>query len=194
VNYNYEGVEADFTPADETILFELDTTMEDCPIESHPGIRLLIDRWAYDPETRRFPEFDDRVGSGGNPLPGDSAGDAAAKRSPLFGTESWVSVGTIFRMTYTVRTVPAAAYAGWGTIIDQPRGIEKLNWRKQPNRPWLRLCAKISRKGNACTIVEEAMLGKPGSIKAAKIIYSAAQLNSSSGDAPGSGLHGASLL
>jgi hypothetical protein len=177
VRYAYEGIESDYTFGEDAITYELDDSMEDEPIETHPAIKLLIDRYGYDVQTRQFPEFDDPSSEGTS----GTSGGSKAKRHPLFGVETWRSVGTIFRVTYCVRTVPSRAYRGWGTLITRPEGINKINMPNQPKRPWLRLASQIVRKGNACTITEEAMLGKPGGIPAAKIIYNAAQLEGVSG-------------
>jgi hypothetical protein len=186
VKYNYEGIDDNYTFGVDAISYELDSSMEDEPIETHPAIKLLIANYGYDPDNKQFPQYIAATGNGGAAL---SGGQQKQKANPLFGTESWRTVGVIFRVTYCVKVVPQSAYRAWGTLISRPDGLDRINMPDQPTRPWLRLNAKISRKGNACNVSEEAMLGKPGGIPAARIIYSSAQLDGvTGGSSSGSGL------
>ncbi|MEQ1861998.1 MAG: hypothetical protein ABMA13_18930 [Chthoniobacteraceae bacterium] len=161
VTLHFEGLSDDAADnEEEKVTFELDTSMAEDPIQTHPFFDKLKSRYGWDATKEQFSET----------LPDDaqqaalSAGaqGSKAKKNPMFGVESWLVVGAVFRKTYAARIIPASILRGIGTIVSRPPGIEQF---KIPNparkRNWLKLAPKIKRRGNAVEITEEYMLSGP---------------------------------
>jgi hypothetical protein len=156
VSLTYEGLEDD--PTDDQADFELDVSMSDDPIQTHPMFAVLKALYGWDTAEERFPETDP------NQQP-----------SPAYGAESYLTVGAVFRITTTRRSIPGSVLKGIGTITAAPPGIAQF---QIPNadgqRNWLKSAPKIKRKGNAVNITEEYLLSGPKGWL--PTIYSAAQL------------------
>ncbi len=159
VTLHYEGVTNEFNEDENQITFELDTSMAEDAIQTHPFFDTLKTRYAWDAAKEQF----------GETLPEQSGQQTAlsgsgkkVKKNPLFGLDSWLVVGAVFRRTYVARNIPSGILRGIGTIVDKPPGIEQF---KLPGaakkRNWLKLAPKIKRRGNAVEITEEYMLSGP---------------------------------
>ena len=164
VSYNYDGKpesDSNDEPSDEETLFELDTSMNEEPIETHPAFAELKKLYGWDQTERRFAEMLAEQPGGVNAL--TSANNKKNKRNPLFGIDSWLVVGVIFRRVRALRTIPGEALSGIGTIIDEPPGISQFKLPSEgiKTRNWLKLSPKLSRRGNMVQCADEWMLSGP---------------------------------
>lgn len=186
VTYNYEGVTSNFTFSEDEVTFELDTSMSEEPIETHPKFDQLKKIYGWDQDNRRFAEtLSDNTG--GTALSGKKE---KGKVNPLFGIDSWLVIGAIYRKTYASRTIPGNIFNGIGTIVKRPPDIQQFRLPADSRkRNWLYLAPKVSRTGNSVRITQEWMLSGPKGW--ATPIYSAGQLGDGSG--PGDGLTTGSL-
>lgn len=185
VLFDYQGLDPNGgAPTDDDVTFEIDGSMSEDPIETHPSfLGLLKSKYGWDQNERRFAETIGSSGGGDTALSGEKK---AGKANPLFGTDSWLAVGAIYRRTYAARAIPPSAFFGIGTITSRPPDIGQFNMPSLGKRNWLKLAPKIVRTGNAIRISEEWMLSGPNGWLTQ--IYNAGQLGSSGGDSPGSGL------
>ena len=155
---HFEGI-AGQGPDDNQVTFELDTSMAEDPIQTHPYFETLKTKYAWDAVKEQFAELIPDTGGQQTAL---SGGSQKTKKNPLFGVENWLSVGATFRKTYSALTIPSAILRGIGTIVDQPPGIAQFNIPSAAkSRNWLKVAPKIKRKGNAVEITEEYMLSGP---------------------------------
>lgn len=156
--YSYEGATREFAFSDEHIAFELDMTMSEEPIETHPNFAAIKRKYGWNPLKRTFPEFMPQS-SGGN---GGLSGNKKGKKNELLGTDGYLSVGAVFRKVYVRREIPNQILRGIGSVVDRPPGIEAFNIPGVArSRNWLKLAPKISKRGNAVHIAEEWMLSGP---------------------------------
>jgi hypothetical protein len=172
VTYNYEGASGgDNSFSEDEVTFELDTTMAEEPIETHPSFAALKKLYGWDQDERRFNEFLAQV-----PKEGALAGTKEkGKPNPLFGVDSYLAIGCVYRKTYAARTLPAAILRGIGTIVEKPPDIGQFHLPSSiSKRNWLKLAPKISKRGSAIQISEEWMLSGPSGWK--KPIYDKGQL------------------
>jgi hypothetical protein len=159
ITFDYEGIDAQAQPSpQDEVTFELDTTMSEDPIETHPRFTQLKARYGWDQDNRRFAEMISGTGQGATAL---SSG-GKQKQSPLFGTDSWLVVGALFRKTYASKVYPTDLLQGIGTITKAPPGIGQF---KLPplgkSRNWLKLAPKVKLRGNCLEISEEWMMSGP---------------------------------
>lgn len=185
VTYNYEGMEpqeqSDGFANDSLITYELDTSMAEKPIQTHPNFSSLKTTYGWDEDTKTFAEF----------LPGGAkdgstglSGQKKSKNSPLAGVDSWRAVGVIYRISYATHSVPRNLLAAIGVITSAPPNISQFNLPPaSQKRKWLTLAPKVSKRGNCSQITLEWELGEPGGLPEA--IYSAAQLGENSNGANG---------
>lgn len=159
--YAYEGQTQEFQFDDDHITFELDFSMSQEPIESHPNFAAVIkDKYGWNKLRRQFAEF--MPGTGGTSGGGfGGASTAKKKKNDLYGTDSYLEVGAIFRKTYLRRSIPSNVLRGLGAIVSSPPGLGQFPMDVGPNRNWLKLAPKISRRGNLVQISEEWMLSGP---------------------------------
>jgi hypothetical protein len=177
ISYNYEGKPADSPqePTDEQTLFELDTSMAEEPIETHPAFAELKKLYGWDQSERRFAEMLSETPGGTNAL--SSANNQKNKKNPLFGTDSWLVVGAIFRRTRALTSIPGDALTGIGTIVKSPPNIGqfRLPTEGTKRRNWLKLSPKLSRRGNSVQCSEEWMMSGPNGWL--EPVYSSGQLD-----------------
>lgn len=180
VTVHYEGLDGK-EPADDQITFEFDISMSDDPIEAHPNFDTIAEKYGWDEVERSFPKFPPEQTSEGNALGKKSK----AKKNPLYGTESYLAVGAVFRKTYAVRAIPAGLLHGIGGIVSRPPDIGQFRMPATGSkRNWLKLAPKIRRRGNSVEITEEWMLSGPNGWN--QDIYSAGQLDgAANGNAEG---------
>jgi hypothetical protein len=172
---HFEGVTTTFNEEDQ-VTFELDTSMNEDPIQTHPFFDTLKKRYHWDVVKEQFSETLPETGGQQTAL---SGGSQKTKKNPLFGVENWLVIGAVFRKTYAAKSIPASLLRGIGTIVDKPPGIEQFKIPSAAKkRNWLKVAPKIKRKGNAVEITEEYMLSGPNGW--IRDIYGQAQLEGTS--------------
>ena len=173
VTLHFEGVTDEVSvDNEEKVTFELDTSMAEDPIQTHPYFDTLKTRYGWDAAKEQFGEtMPDATGQ----QTALSGGGKKTKKNPMFGVESWLVVGAIFRKTYAAVVIPAGILRGIGTLTDRPPGIEQFRIPAAARkRNWLKLAPKIRRRGNAVEITEEYMLSGPNGW--IRDVYGTAQL------------------
>ncbi len=152
VTLHFEGMTDDAKDEDQ-VTFELDTSMAEVPIQTHPFFDTLKTRYAWDAAKEQFAET----------LP-ESSGQQTAlsgsgkkpKKNPMFGVDNWLVVGAVFRKTSAARNIPSGILRGIGTVVEKPPGIEQFKISgAAKKRNWLKMAPKLKRKGNAVEITEE---------------------------------------
>jgi hypothetical protein len=173
VTVHYEGL--DGNPAEEQITFEFDISMSEDPIEAHPNFDGISEKYGWDEVERAFPKYPPDTVSEGGAL----ARKSKAKKNALYGTESYLAVGAVFRKTYAVQTIPSGVLHGIGGIVSRPPDIGQFRMPATGSkRNWLKLAPKIRRRGNSVEITEEWMLSGPNGWNSD--IYSSGQLDGAS--------------
>lgn len=174
VTLHYEGLEDD-AKEDQTT-FEFDVSMSEDPIESHPNFEAIAKKYGWDAVERAFPKSAPEGTESGSALGKKSK----AKTNPLYGLESYLAVGAVYRKTYAVKRIPANVLRGIGSIVERPPGVGQFNLPSTGGkRNWLKLAPKIRRRGNSVEITEEWMLSGPNGWNGD--IYSSGQLEDESG-------------
>lgn len=183
----YEGQDgpgdADLSDANK-LEVELDGSMSQDPIKSHPNFDVLKTKYGWSTEKEEFSETMPTTTGGTTTA---TSKDNKAKPNPLHGVDSYLCVGAIFRVTLTSNYVPGSVLSAIGTVIARPPGWEYLGVALPSGRNWLVLAPKVRRVGNTSTSTLEFMLSGPNGW--VKDVYGSAQLNKGTGDAPGSGLN-----
>ena len=170
--YTYEGVVDD--PSNAAIQFELDFSMTEEPIATHPNFKNIADKYGYNTKTKEFPYFTTAAATKGTGLSASKA--KSTNINPMYGVTSYLSVGAIFRKSYTRSSIPSTIMQGIGTIVTTPPGIGLFQLpAASSGRNWLKMAPKITRRGGAVLIEEEYMLSGPRG--AIPDIYSAAALS-----------------
>lgn len=189
VTVHYEGLDPNGKdPAEEQITFEFDVSMSEDPIEAHPSFDTITEKYGWDEVERAFPKYPLGTTSDGNALGRKSK----AKKNPLYGTESYLAVGAVFRKTYATRIIPVGVLRGIGGIVERPPDIGQFRMPSTGGkRNWIKLAPKIRRRGNSVEVTEEWMLSGPNGWN--KDVYSSGQLDGGGGDSPGGGLSTGSL-
>jgi hypothetical protein len=119
---HFEGI-ADDAKDDDQVTFELDTSMAEDPIQTHPFFDTLKTRYAWDAAKEQFAETLPEASGQQTALSGSGK---KPKKNPMFGVDNWLVVGAVFRKTYAARTIPSTILRGIGTIVDKPPGIEQF--------------------------------------------------------------------
>ena len=175
VTLHYEGITNE-NKDDDQVTFELDGSMADDPIQTHPFFDTLKVRYHWDAVKEQFSETLTEAGGQQTALSGSGK---KVKKNPMFGVDNWLVIGAVFRKTYAAKTIPATLLRGIGTIVDKPPGIEQFKIPSATKkRNWLKLAPKIKRKGNAVEITEEYMLSGPNGW--IRDVYGQAQLEGTS--------------
>jgi hypothetical protein len=97
----------------------------------------------------------------------------------MYGVESWLVAGAIYRVTFAAKTVPSSIFYGIGTTQTPPQ-IGKFHMPALGKRNWLKLAPKVRLRGNSIEITLEFMLSGP--LGWFSEVYSTSQLGSTSGD------------
>ncbi len=137
---------------------ELDSSLAQESIKSHPNWEALKKKYGWLTDKEEFPDT----------MPG-AAGDKTAlsgakkkpTRNPMHGTESWLSVGAVFRITYSSKSAPRDALEGVGTVVDRPPGFGLLGIAHPKGRNWLKDAPKVRVVGNASRISTEYIMSGP---------------------------------
>lgn len=173
VVYSYEGIDSGREPSDDEIEFEMDTSMAEEGIETHPQFANLAKAYGWDADEKQFAATTAPAATDGtNAL---SSTTAKSTGSPMRGVDSWLVVGAIFRRTYAATRIPESALQGIGAIVRRPPDIGAFSLPSDmKKRNWLKLAPKLRRRGNAANVSEEWMLSGPKGWLTP--IYSQAQL------------------
>lgn len=151
VAVKYEGFESGRDEGG--VEYDFDPSFSEEPIESHPLINRLVE--LYDGEVKdnkvTFPStiVDEGGGLGGG---------NGERKNPLAGLTTFVSLRSVFRMTYARRTLPQSIFRKIGTIERSLPG----GFPTPAGRDWLVMPPKVSERGNAYEISEEWMMSPPG--------------------------------
>lgn len=167
VNVQYEGT-MDDEPGEDAGHYEFDVVLEENPIEAHPKIDELRKRFngTVDPNTKRV-HFDIEAPSN-NQSGGSALSKTAAKsaKNPLYGLTSFLTLGSIFRRTIVLKTVPSDLLDRVGTIRQSlPKGFPTPE-----GRVWLVMPPRMVTRGNGYELAEEWKLirDEPG----IRVVYS----------------------
>lgn len=179
VTLHFEGLESE--SQDDQTTFEFDVSMSEDPIESHPNFEAIAAKYGWDEVERAFPKAPPEGTESGSALGKKSK----AKKNPLYGMESYLAVGAVYRKTYAVKRIPSNVLRGIGGIVERPPGVGQFNLPSTGGkRNWLKLAPKIRRRGNSVEVTEEWMLSGPNGWN--QDVYSSGQLEG--GGDGGSGL------
>jgi hypothetical protein len=159
--YTFEGIAVNH--GEKFIEFELEFTMNQQPIETHPNFEALNEIYGhYDAINRIWPQFiTEQAAAVGLQSQRRQAG---AVLNPLFGVSSYLEPGLIYRISFTDTDVDQDFLMDIGTIAIPPKFgdafPELQTWitSATPNRNWLKLAPKIHQRGSCIQIVEEFML------------------------------------
>ena len=124
VTLHFEGAKADFKYSDTQITFEFDASMAEEPIQSHPSFDKLKKKYGWSTSDKAFPETMPANSTASNALSTDAT---KTGKSPLYGCDSYLAVGAVFRKTYISTTVPSHILKGIGTIVSKPPGIGQFS-------------------------------------------------------------------
>jgi len=168
-------------PTDEQKTFEIDASMAEEAIKTHPKFEDLKKQFGWDESLSTFSEYlPGDTSSGG--LSGGSQNGSARKKSKMYGVESWLVAGAIYRVTYASKTVPSSIFFGIGTVQPPPQ-IGKFNIPNLGKRNWLKLAPKVRMRGNSIEIALEYMLSGP--LGWFTEVYNTSQLGESSNSGGG---------
>ena len=182
VTLHFEGAEADFKYSDTQITFEFDASMAEEPIQSHPSFDKLKKKYGWSTADKAFPETMPANSTASNALSTDAT---KTGKSSLYGCDSYLAVGAVFRKTYISTTVPSHILKGIGTIVSKPPGIGQFYIPPTGSkRNWLKTAPKVRRRGSAVEVTEEWMLSGPAGWN--KDVYGGDQLNDSGDGSAGS--------
>jgi len=179
VTLNCEGSEDSSTDDQKT--FEIDASMAEEPIKTHPKFEDLKTQFGWDESLNTFSEYLPADTSSGGLASGSKNG-STRKKSKMYGVESWLVAGAIYRVTYASKTVPSSIFPGIGTVQTPPQ-IGKFNLPNLGKRNWLKLAPKVQMRGNSIEITLEYMLSGP--LGWFTEIYSTGQLGESSNSGGG---------
>lgn len=158
--YTYEGVNSAVAYDDSYTTFELDITMTEEPIETHPSFEQLKVKYGWNAQKRQFAETQPtNTANQGTGLSGPAA--STAGKSPLYGTDSYLAFGCVFRKTYVRASIPGTVLSGVGAITAAPPGIQNFRLPNINGRNWLKIAPHIRRRGACVEITEQWMLSGP---------------------------------
>lgn len=163
--FSYEGFDDGFEPDDSDTTYELDISLSEDAIETFVNFAALRDEFGWNPTKRQFAELYTPGGKSGAAL--SKTADplialAQQKRSPLYGTDSYLAVSAHYSVTYARKKVPASSVALTNCIVTEPRGMklfELPEWAKKRN--WLCLGPRVTHRGNVAQIAESYLLSGP---------------------------------
>lgn len=159
--YLFEGL---VNSSQRFIDFELEFTMNQEPIETHPSFQTLNELFGpYDALNRLWPRYiSNETASTG--LGGGQTSQGAAT-NPLYGVTSYLSPGAIYRLSFCDTDVDSDFMDDVGAIVKPPKLGEAFpefnSFLQGTKRNWLKLAPKIRQHGAAISIIEEYMLSGP---------------------------------
>lgn len=160
VTVNYCGKEVPSTrPEESEVQAAIDTSWEEEPIEMHPKINEIIEKYAgdVDPETKTvtFSRFYVPGRDGGRGLPGNEANASTQERNPFFGVFKYKKLSVIYTRTYAISDIPNNLLRRVGKVVANPPGSPpELTGRTK----WLVLPVRANRRGNVVEVTESYQL------------------------------------
>jgi hypothetical protein len=147
--YTYEGIAT--SHSQKWIEFELEFTMIQEPIETHPSFKDLNDKFGpYDALNRLWPQYiTQQTATAG--LSGQQQGGPVL--NPMFGVASFFNPGLTYRISYTDIDVDPGLFNNIGAIVTPP-GLGQLfdtlqTWIQFPGtRNWLKMAPKVRQHGS----------------------------------------------
>ena len=137
--YTHDGKTEGSAP--DTAVCELEGTDSDQPIETHPQFLDLIKKYG------KVTNADGTFAGFPQTMPGDSK-----TKNPLYGVESYLSIGWVWTKSFTSITLPADAYRNCG-CIEQPEGADGQEPPELANvRNWIKIAPRCSWRGNIWSI------------------------------------------
>lgn len=154
--YNFQG---------DTGVFELQTSDEQYPIETHYKIKTLIDNYGGRVENGKviFPEKYTPVNGGG-------LGGGASVKNPMFGVRYYSAPSATFRHTFQSNTIPGNIWTNCGKMITGlPAGFPTpaaFAGDAGVTLPffWIVLSPSIKRSGNNYEITRNYKLSRAGEL------------------------------
>ena len=145
-DFNYEKVVSGDNASDDIgLVEELDYSMKQDPISSHPRFAEIRAAYPWDEVAKAFK---DKLASG--------------QDSPVYGTTDYLNFSCVYRQTRTLSKVPGAIFGNIGAIDDNVPFVRMNDPASADDRTWLYLAPKISSRGNAFVVAQEWMLSGPG--------------------------------
>lgn len=186
----YEGLSGDgVTDLDnasaDVLEVELDGSMSQDTLKSHLNWEYIGKKYGWNSTKEEFsPTMPQQTGTGTGP----------AKRNELYGADSYLAVGAVFRVKFATRNAPASVLAKIGEIFEIPPRYELLKLpRPDARRNWLKLAPKVGSKGRDAEVALEFMLSGPNGWN--RDVYNFSQLGLAiTGDSAGSGLSTGGLV
>lgn len=162
IDYLYEGLDPGGSDSDNLVTYELDTSMSEEHIKTHPAWLTLKKAYGWDEEKECFPEYLPGEASKSSSSPLSKGKQRANGKSDLAGSDSYLNAGCVFRRSYAARSIPGSIMRGIGTIVKTPEGIRQFKLPAAARRRnWLKLAPRLRARGNAIEITEEYMLSGP---------------------------------
>jgi hypothetical protein len=144
------------------IEYELETTERDVPLEVHPNIADLLAKyegWWDSTGLHFFPTYG--AGSSGG------LNQSGAKKNPLYGVQSYMDVGAVWRRIRVLESVPPGEP---GKVVEQPPTQKVPPTLATGLRNWLTMPVRSRKRGLVWEVTEEWMLSGRGGWN--KLIYS----------------------
>jgi hypothetical protein len=150
--------------------FEIEFTLEQAPIETHPDFQSLNDTYGpYDSLNRTWPAIVTAASaSKGLQKPSTKGGPVT---NPMYGVTSYLVPGCIYRVTYTNDDIEADLLEGVGQIDTDPDDLGEVygNFvavnsvvnQTAKDRRWLKMAPRVRQHGGCVTVSQEWMLGGP---------------------------------
>jgi hypothetical protein len=147
--------------------FELEFTMEQRPIETHPNFQKLEDTFGpYDSLNRLWPRIVTEKSAATAPgLSKPKSGGPVT--NPMYGQTSFISPGCVYRRSYTTVDLESKVMEDIGTIVVPPAidsAFAQFNsfiTKNSPQRNWLKMNPKIRQRGGCISVIEEYLLSGP---------------------------------
>lgn len=157
--YTFEGIAIEHNT--KYTEFELEFTMNQEPIETHPSFESLNEIFGhYDAINRLWPQYITQQSAA---VGLQSAQQGGPVLNPMYGVSSYLSPGLIYRISYTQTDIDPRYLFDIGSIVVPPMFgqafPEMQSWITQNTvRNWLKLAPKVRQRGSCISITEEYML------------------------------------
>lgn len=170
ITVTYEGIVDLKYAGYQNARVEFDQSYTEEPLQAHPNWLQISEQFSgrVDEESGRV-VFDETI-PGNDPFTtpdakyGLGAGieteNGREFKNPLFGEETYLSLGAVFRRTYAATGIPENVIELIGQVRDKlPDEYGNLD---TPGRNWLQQPFKISRRGGAYIVTDELLQSPPG--------------------------------
>jgi hypothetical protein len=163
--YTFEGIATDHSI--KYVEYELEFTMEQAPIETHPNWQSLDDVYGpYDSINRLWPAIITQAAATAGLTAKTQVGGPVV--NPMYGITNYTVPSCYFRMTYTDTDVDPKFMDDIGSI-NYPQKLSTafpdfqdiLSKGGIGNRNWLKMAPKVRQHGSCLQITEEWALSGP---------------------------------